>query len=325
MRILLDVKALLALGIKEHQFNPRVEKWIASLAAQGVPKIATCSITELGFVRIASQIAAYGFTVDEVRNELLQLKRSKNYDFQFAQDRNDISKLPTWVRLSKQTTDGHLVRLAKSNGAVLATLDNHIPIRSSYRFDRPRRMGSCLSGRWRTMQVQRAAGADGVGEDLMMIMLKWTLALFLLVFSALAVYGQTENEVLESIAKSHIEANVPDRQHFEEYLRRDLAAYFKKQSGKDVTVEYELLRDGPTQTGIAFPKFYAWVTIREKETVIDQGAVRLAAIQKERFDVTHFLPRSEALQTHDAASKIFPADVVKKIDAKLGKIKKSEA
>ncbi|MDI1240317.1 MAG: hypothetical protein PSX80_00160 [bacterium] len=158
----------------------------------------------------------------------------------------------------------------------------------------------------------------------MTIMLKWTLALFLLLVSALAAYAQTEHDVLASIAKSHIEANVPDRQHFEEYLKRDLAAYFKKQSGKDVTVEYELLRDGPTQAGIAFPKFYAWVTIREKQTVIDQGAVRLAAIQKEKFDVTHFLKRSEELQTQDAASKIFPADVVKKIDAKIGKVKKSE-
>lgn len=127
MRFLLDVNALLALGIKEHQFNPRVEKWVASLAADAVPKIATCSITELGFVRIASQIAVDGFTVDEVRNELHQLKRSKTYDFNFIEDGNDISKLPAWVKLSKQTTDGHLVQLATSNGAVLATLDSHIP------------------------------------------------------------------------------------------------------------------------------------------------------------------------------------------------------
>jgi len=31
------------------------------------------------------------------------------------------------VKSSKQTTDGHLLQLAATNGAVLATLDHNIP------------------------------------------------------------------------------------------------------------------------------------------------------------------------------------------------------
>lgn len=146
-----------------------------------------------------------------------------------------------------------------------------------------------------------------------------------MVMADAVVIGQTEKDAIEVITRSHIEANVPDGEHFDEYLKRDLAAYFKKATGKDVSVEYELLRDGPTQTGIAFPKFYAWILVRVKEEIIDQGAVRLAAIKKERFDVTHFLSKLELLGTDDAASKIFPADVVKKIELKIGKGKKPEA
>lgn len=151
------------------------------------------------------------------------------------------------------------------------------------------------------------------------------LAVVLVMIASVATAGQTENEILESIARSHIEANVPDNQHFDEYLKRDLTAYFKKTTSKDVMVEFELLRDGPTQTGIAFPKFYAWVVVRVKEEIIDQGAVRLAAIQKQRFDVTHFLSKPEILKTGEAASKIFPADVVKKIDLKIGNVRRPEA
>jgi predicted nucleic acid-binding protein len=127
MRYLLDVNALLALGIKQHQFNHRVETWIAGLSSTLQPTLATCSITELGFVRIASQVSAYGFTFAQARDELLQLKQSTVYDFKFLVDSDDISKLPTWVKTGKNTTDGHLAQLAKSQGAILATLDEKIP------------------------------------------------------------------------------------------------------------------------------------------------------------------------------------------------------
>jgi len=40
---------------------------------------------------------------------------------------NDISSLPQWAKSPAQTTDGHLVELAKAHSAVLATLDEGIP------------------------------------------------------------------------------------------------------------------------------------------------------------------------------------------------------
>jgi hypothetical protein len=42
-------------------------------------------------------------------------------------DANDILALPGWVDRPGQVTDGHLLELAVSHGAVLATLDQGIP------------------------------------------------------------------------------------------------------------------------------------------------------------------------------------------------------
>ncbi len=127
MRYLLDVNALIALGITRHEFRDRVRNWIASLAVAGRPEFATCSITELGFLRIVSQIPAFNVSVEQAKSLLSMLKASRDHDFRFLGDTNDSSKLPAWVKSSKQTTDGHLVELAKSNSCVLATLDERIP------------------------------------------------------------------------------------------------------------------------------------------------------------------------------------------------------
>jgi len=66
----------------------------------------------------------------------------------------------------------------------------------------------------------------------------------------------------DSVAESHVKANVPDEMDFDVFLKRDLAEYFKEAKKQSVVVEYELLRKGATQSGTAFPKFYAWVTVK---------------------------------------------------------------
>ena len=126
MTYLLDVNSRLALGVRRHVFHDRVLAWIASLAAAGIPRIATCPITELGFVRVLSQARQYGFSVEEARELLLRLKAIDSPRFVFIPDDHDISRLPPWVKNPNQTTDGHLVELANANGAQLATLDEHI-------------------------------------------------------------------------------------------------------------------------------------------------------------------------------------------------------
>jgi len=127
MTYLLDVNALVALGFLQHEFHGRVASWVRTLTARGVPELATCSITELGFVRVLAQAPQYGFTVAHARSLLLRLKTGDPLKFTFIPDDHDVSHIPAWVKTAKQTTDGHLVQLAKAKGAVLATLDGRIP------------------------------------------------------------------------------------------------------------------------------------------------------------------------------------------------------
>ena len=127
MRYLLDVNALVALVILEHEFHARVASWLKRPGASCVPELATCSITELGFVRVLGQAQQYGASVAQARELLLKLKNSDAMHWIFISDDHDISHLPKWVRTAKQTTDGHLAELARANGAALATLDRRIP------------------------------------------------------------------------------------------------------------------------------------------------------------------------------------------------------
>ena len=124
MTYLLDVNALVALGFAQHEFHNRVAHWIRS---QRFPPLATCSITELGFVRVLAQAPAYGLTISQARTLLARIKRADTPKFIFITDDHDISHLPTWVKTARQTTDGHLAALANANGATLASLDTKIP------------------------------------------------------------------------------------------------------------------------------------------------------------------------------------------------------
>jgi uncharacterized protein len=127
MKYLFDVNALLALVVLEHEFHARLADWVRRLRASAAPDLATCSITELGFVRVLAQAQQYGCSVAQARELLLSVKKSEGIRWTFISDGHDISRLPRWVRIPKQTTDGHLVELAKANDAMLATLDRRIP------------------------------------------------------------------------------------------------------------------------------------------------------------------------------------------------------
>jgi predicted nucleic acid-binding protein len=124
MKYLLDVNALVALGVGHHEFHGRMAAW---MQAENFPSVATCSITELGFVRVLAQAPGYGFSVAMARTLLLRLKKSDRLSHTFLTDDHYVSHMPSWVKTAKQTTDGHLTELARGHGAVLATLDERIP------------------------------------------------------------------------------------------------------------------------------------------------------------------------------------------------------
>jgi hypothetical protein len=123
MNYLFDVNALVALGFSHHEFHARVAAWIQAES----PSLVTCSITELGFVRVLAQAPGYGVSIVQAQTILLRLKKSRALSHTFIPDDHDVSHLPAWVKTPKQTTDGHLLQLARGHTAMLATLDQRIP------------------------------------------------------------------------------------------------------------------------------------------------------------------------------------------------------
>lgn len=128
MIFLLDVNVLLALGYTAHVHHTRVEYWLADRRDRCAPsevKLATCPTTELGFIRVAFGPARLTPNVAEARSDLERPKLRER--MLFFSDRVVGNALPGWVTKPAHTTDGHLLMLAKANGARLATLDRFIP------------------------------------------------------------------------------------------------------------------------------------------------------------------------------------------------------
>jgi hypothetical protein len=84
-----------------------------------------------------------------------------------------------------------------------------------------------------------------------------------------------------------------------------------------VTAVHEIA--GPTQSGTAFPKFYIWVTVKENGTLLEDGAVRVAAMEKTRFAVTDYLTRADIERDVDKVYQTFPRPVADKIKEKVAK------
>jgi predicted nucleic acid-binding protein len=125
---LLDVNVLLALVYTMHVHYERAWCWLAEQRERQAPstvKLATCATTELGFIRVASGPARLAASVADARADLEMLKLRER--MMFVSDRVIGERLPDWVTKSAQTTDGHLVVVAKANGARLVTLDRFIP------------------------------------------------------------------------------------------------------------------------------------------------------------------------------------------------------
>jgi uncharacterized protein len=113
MSWLLDVNLILASRWTTHPEHLAVKAWIDS-----VDKFYTAAIVELGFVRI-SLGGAYRANWDETQETLKKLHERSGH--QFLADSVDGTASPETG--SKDTTDAHLVTLAKRHGLKLATLD----------------------------------------------------------------------------------------------------------------------------------------------------------------------------------------------------------
>jgi hypothetical protein len=138
------------------------------------------------------------------------------------------------------------------------------------------------------------------------------LTLLLALSSAAAAQSLPRNSQGDQIS-----ANVPSQAVFAEYLERDLLAYFQTKVSPDViSVTSEMLREGPTQSGVAYPKFYLWVRVIGKRGALAEGAVRVAAVDGKRFEVTDFISAANILADPKSLASTFPAALGPAINAR---------
>lgn len=127
-------------------------------------------------------------------------------------------------------------------------------------------------------------------------------------------------DALRDNQRSHIEAHVPPPVDFNGMLTRDLSSYFAAtRSQKAPTIDFEMLRNAPTQVGVSYPKFYVWVRVAGGMSADDRGAARVAAVDRKRFEVTDFISERAIRADRDSIRRTFPATVCERIQAKLGK------
>lgn len=113
MSYLLDVNILLASRWKTHAHHEAVRDWLAAQA-----EFHTTPIVELGFLRV-SLSPAYAATWQNAQRSLASLLSRPGH--RFLPD--DVSAADSPATSYKDTTDAHLVELAKRHGMQLATLD----------------------------------------------------------------------------------------------------------------------------------------------------------------------------------------------------------
>ncbi len=130
----------------------------------------------------------------------------------------------------------------------------------------------------------------------------------LILISACPALASQSSKLIKAIQKNHIESNVPEYHTFEDKLVRDLESYFKeKYPQKKISVNSELLRKEPTQSGLSYPKYYSWVRVKQEDgTLITSGAVRVEAIEQESFHVTNFVASDSIKNGTGRIDEVFP-------------------
>jgi uncharacterized protein len=111
---LLDVNVLLGCAWRTHADHAALLAWLLR-----TNDWATCPIVESGFMRI-SMTQAYDASFGDAQQSLTTLRALNGHHF--VTDDINAGSLPILTNY-KETTDAHLVMLAKRHGRRLATLD----------------------------------------------------------------------------------------------------------------------------------------------------------------------------------------------------------
>ncbi len=128
---------------------------------------------------------------------------------------------------------------------------------------------------------------------------------------ALTMVLMTKTGLAEGQARGE-HRDIPPAAVFDSVLKHDLTAYFALRDSGPISVSYQLLRDGPTITGIAYPKYYVWVVVRSGKRLVRVGAARVAAINRS-FEVTNFVEAQGIVRDPASVRSVFPAPLLEEI------------
>jgi len=124
--VLLDVNVLVALLVPEHQHHAIAVNWFANEAASGW---ATCTVTELGVIRVCAQLPGTRWSPEATADRLLMMIVT-NREHVWWPGSISPAVLPE-VRSAdtgKQVTDRYLLALARRNRGRLVTFDRGLAI-----------------------------------------------------------------------------------------------------------------------------------------------------------------------------------------------------
>ena len=124
--------------------------------------------------------------------------------------------------------------------------------------------------------------------------------------------------VMAEVQASHISGNVPPDASFSLLLERDVRAHLVANRLPSKSVEIELLRKGPTQSGVSYPKYYIWIRAADETGRHVEGVMRVAAIDRVRFDITDFTPAASIRSNPESLDSIYPALLVPAIREHAG-------
>jgi hypothetical protein len=127
MIALLDVNLLVALAWPNHVHHAAAHRWFSARSRRGW---ATCSIVELGFIRVSSNARAIPAAVSPQEAMALLQRITALPGHRYWSDDVRFAESPHVARSRvvghQQVTDAHLVALAIRHGGCLATLDRGV-------------------------------------------------------------------------------------------------------------------------------------------------------------------------------------------------------
>jgi toxin-antitoxin system PIN domain toxin len=116
MKYLLDVNALLAAILAVHSRHEVADTWLRRKL------LATCPLSELGFLRISTHPKAYNLSMAIARQALEAFVKAHKVEFVPA----DLPAIESGAHKSEAVTDSYLAEFAARRGMKLATLDTGI-------------------------------------------------------------------------------------------------------------------------------------------------------------------------------------------------------